>query len=384
MKKIFLSFALIAFAISSFAQSFSVDSKSLSVPRYANQAAITSVNPTPTNGMLVYDNALNQYAYWNGTAWTNFPAASGQTNPIDSTRIISAARIPSLQALKTSGTIAAPAFTQAGRLFNIQSYGRSSTATLLSGEISFRAPQAFTNFSDPASSEIFFSTKGVAAPLTDRMMISENGRFGFGSISSAGYVPSGNVDFNFLSSSEVTPTLHLRGSSTSVIRYSANNTNGSPSPGIVQINTISSGGNFAPANAQIAWRHYNDAVNPIVQTNMMTLTGQGNLTVHGFTKLGGSSAFFPAIKTALLTGTTSSSSSSTSVVHGLDASKIVSYQIIIVGGLSSDIYVSENNPSPGLTFSGGYDVSQFYITRSGTNGSQLAGKQYKILVTYTN
>ena len=401
MKTIFITFAIIIASLSGFSQAFSVDNKSVSVPRYANQAAITAAITIPTDGMLVFNNALDVFVYWNGTAWINFPAASGQINPIDSTRIISAARIPSLQALRTSGTIAAPAPTPAGRLFNIQSYGRTSTATLLSGEISFRAPGAFTNNSDPASSEIFFSTKGVAAPLTDRMMINENGRFGFGSISSAAYVPSGNVDFNFLSSSEGTPTLHLRGSSTSVIRYSANNTNGSASPGIVQINTISSGGNFAPANAQIGWRHYNDAVNPIVQTNMMTLNGQGNLTVFGFTKLGGSGAAVPAIKQLLLTGTTAgvqnnnTTSLVTTVPHSLpDFDKILSTEVSVKGydgSTSTELWFSngytgtKNSATNGNTFSTFYDATNMYIERpSGVSGGNLAARPYRILITYTN
>ncbi|MFN3850937.1 MAG: hypothetical protein ACK4NY_15995 [Spirosomataceae bacterium] len=63
-------------SLSAFSQSFSVDNRSMSVPRYANQTAITAAIPSPTVGMLVYNNALNQYAYWNGSAWTNFPTSS--------------------------------------------------------------------------------------------------------------------------------------------------------------------------------------------------------------------------------------------------------------------------------------------------------------------
>jgi hypothetical protein len=76
MKKIFITFVLLIASLAGFSQSFSVDPRSMSVPRYANQAAITAAIPTATTGMLVYNNALNQYAYFNGTAWTNFPAAS--------------------------------------------------------------------------------------------------------------------------------------------------------------------------------------------------------------------------------------------------------------------------------------------------------------------
>lgn len=77
MKNTFIVFIMLIVSLSGFAQSFSADSKSMSVPRYANQTAITSAIPSPMVGMLVYNNALNQYAYWNGSAWTNFPTSGG-------------------------------------------------------------------------------------------------------------------------------------------------------------------------------------------------------------------------------------------------------------------------------------------------------------------
>jgi hypothetical protein len=305
--------------------------------------------------------------------------ASGQTNPIDSTRIISAAKIPSLQGLKMTGTTAAPGITAAGKIFNIQAYGQTSTGSVLSSEISFRAPQAFSAFN--SASDIVFSTKSInTTALVDRMMIDKDGKIAFGSISTAGFQPSGNMDLNFTNSFPDSPTLHIRGNSTTHIRYSRNNATNGAGVGILQTNT---NGNNAPVNASISWTHYDDTVNPILQTPMMSITGQGNLTVNGFTKLGGSGAAFPAIKKVTFTGTTSSSNLTTTVTHGLDATKIVGFQVIILGGTSSNIYVSDNNQGTGLTFASSYDATDFYITRS-SNGTQLVGKQYKVLVTYTN
>jgi hypothetical protein len=77
VKIVFITFAIIITSLSGFSQSFSVDSKSLSVPRYTNQAAITVAIPTPTEGMLVFNNALDLFSYYNGTAWVNFPSAAG-------------------------------------------------------------------------------------------------------------------------------------------------------------------------------------------------------------------------------------------------------------------------------------------------------------------
>jgi hypothetical protein len=392
MKKIFFTLAIIIASISGFSQAFSVDNKSLSVPRYANQAAITAAILTPTEGMLVFNNALDTYSYYNGTAWVNFPT---QTNPIDSTRIISAERVPSLQALKSSGTVAAPSAAAAGRIFNIQAYGQTSaTASALSGEISFRATQAFD--ANNSGSNLVFSTRGAAAPLTDRMMIHQDGRFGFGSISTAGYIPSGNMDLNFLNNSEAVPTLHLRGSTT-IIRYSRNATNG-PGAGIVHTNTIN---NNTAAGAFMAWKHYDDTVIPIAQTPMMTLTGEGNLTVNGFTKLGGSSTFVPAIKQLLLTGTTAGAQGNnttlliTTVPHSLpNFDKILSTEVYVKGfdgSTATQLWFSDsysgtkNSATHGNVFSTFYDATNVYIERpSGVTGGNLAARPYRVLITYTN
>ena len=382
MKKIFITLILLIDSLAGFSQSFSVDPRSMSVPRYANQATITTAITAPTEGMLVFNNALDLFVYYNGTTWVNFPAqSSGQTNPIDSTRIISAARIPSLQALKMAGAIAAPGITPIGRLFNIQSYGQTSTGSILSGEISFRAPAAFSSFN--SASDIVFSTKSIASvPLVDRMMIDRDGRFSFGAIPSP-YTSRAMVDFNFDTGTDEFPTLLIRGgSSQSVIRYSSS-PSGVLSHGIIQTNFMGSSTNAA-ANAGIAWKHYNDAVSPAVSTPMMSIAGTGNLTVHGFTKHGGSTAFFPATKVALLTGSLATSGLTTTFVHGLDATKIIGYQIIVNGGSTTDLFVSDNNPATGLTFSSSYDATNFFINRSSTNGATLVAKGFKIMVTYTN
>jgi hypothetical protein len=79
MKKTFISFVFLITSLAVFSQSFSVDSKSLSVPRYANQAAITAAIPAPTEGAMVYNNGLDQFAYYNGTVWVNL--STGTSGP---------------------------------------------------------------------------------------------------------------------------------------------------------------------------------------------------------------------------------------------------------------------------------------------------------------
>ena len=85
-----------------------------------------------------------------------------------------------------------------------------------------------------------------------------------------------------------------------------------------------------------------------------------------------------------MTGSLATSGLTTTFVHGLDATKIIGYQIIVNGGSTTDLFVSDNNPATGLTFSSSYDATNFYINRSSTNGATLLAKGFKIMVTYTS
>lgn len=290
MKKIFITFAIIIASLSGYTQSFSVDNKSLSVPRYANQAAITAAIPAPTEGMLVFDNALDLYSYYNGTAWVNFPAASV-----------------------------------------------SQWQT--------------TNFYTP--NDIWFNAGNVI----------------IGSVSSSRFLQI-QTQSNLATSLEL-----LTSRSTNQMRFTSINPSAS-------LNQKFVGGSTA-ATSTLSWNHVG-LNNNNVETPLMSVQGNGDFTVHGFSKFGGSTSAFPAMKTMMLTGTTAASGLTTTIVHGLTAAKIIGFQVIVAGGVSSDVYVPSNHPDSGMTFFSAYDAGSFYITRSSTNGSQLISKPYKILITYTN
>jgi hypothetical protein len=119
MKKT-LSFLLFIVSITGFSQSTTIDPRSVSVPRYTNQTAITTAIPSPSVGMMVYNNALNQYTYWNGTAWTNFPATSTTnlwTHNTTTNRIVAN---PGLQnGIEADRFTSQSNFTLASPLFNV-------------------------------------------------------------------------------------------------------------------------------------------------------------------------------------------------------------------------------------------------------------------------
>ncbi len=84
MKCIYGALLLLTFCTQLMAQSVEVNPTSIVIPRYADQAAITAAIPNPSPSTIVYDNSLNRYAYYNGSACVNFPSASSTTPPSSS------------------------------------------------------------------------------------------------------------------------------------------------------------------------------------------------------------------------------------------------------------------------------------------------------------
>jgi hypothetical protein len=313
MKKILFSFALLIASLSGFSQVFLIDSKSITVPRHADFAAISAAIPTPTNGQLVYNNQFNVFLYYNGTSWVSFPSSSG-TQP----------------------------WTISGN-------------------------------------DIKYNTGNVG--------------IGIGSATS-----TATLDVQRASGTLTTPHLSLGITGTIqtnqiVSRYY----NGSSGTGGIFQTVIP---NTSIANALVKWEHRTSGNFPLP---MMTLSGAGNLTINGsstifgdetilnsstvngnsitggFTQLGFNA---PLIKTSLIYFLTSSSALSSSIPHGLDAEKIVSFKVIINSGVMG--YVTDNNSGTGLQFGSSFDTNFITVSRSSTNGSALAGKQGTIFITYTD
>lgn len=68
MKILLFLISIMSFAFVSHAQqAVSLDSKSMTAPKYADLAAIEAAIVMPTEGMMVYNIALINYMHYNGT-----------------------------------------------------------------------------------------------------------------------------------------------------------------------------------------------------------------------------------------------------------------------------------------------------------------------------
>jgi hypothetical protein len=102
------------------------------------------------------------------------------------------------------------------------------------------------------------------------------------------------------------------------------------------------------------------------------------LDVNGATKLGSGA---PAIMMKKLTGTTAISDGGTvSIAHGLDASKILSIDVMVEWTASS--YIPPRYPVSGYEFFWGSGGANINITNTPGNSGSILSKPIKILVTY--
>jgi subtilisin-like proprotein convertase family protein len=77
MKKIILILSILSIVNYSMAQqAVTLDAKSISTPKYADLTTIEAAITLPQAGMMVYNIALNQHMYYNGSGWTIQSAAS--------------------------------------------------------------------------------------------------------------------------------------------------------------------------------------------------------------------------------------------------------------------------------------------------------------------
>lgn len=114
-----------------------------------------------------------------------------------------------------------------------------------------------------------------------------------------------------------------------------------------------------------------------------TIPQNNALSVQGFSRLGNDNA--PYIKTKLLTGTTSSTVNNNQVLHGVDASKIVSVAVSIRSGISSFFWVLPFDPASGFTYRVTFNstIVQLFMTSNSVRDN-LGGQPYSILITYTD
>ncbi len=313
----------------SFAQSFEANPRFMTVPKYANQAAINSAIPSPTEGMLVYNISLDQYIYYTGSAWSSASAASGGSG--------TSLGIPVYANVATIEAIASPAI--GWLVYNIQqAHVMIYTATGWKSLARTWLPNA-----------------------DDTQIRYMRGNVQLGSATST--LP-GELLINYSTSSFTAPHLAFRSTSANVIRFTDGTTGN-----ITQAITHSA----APTTARIQWRHSQGSTT----TPMMTLFANGNATIEGFAKIGGTTADIPAVKTKLLT--VASTTATTTVAHGLgaaSAAKIIGLNAIID---NSGVAIFPNDWSSGNTYRASVKGANVELTTVPTG---LQGKTARIYITY--
>ncbi|HLO57077.1 MAG TPA: hypothetical protein VK169_22465 [Saprospiraceae bacterium] len=258
--------------------------------------------------------------------------------------------------------------------------------------------------------------------------ITEGGKTGWRLLGrdAANYGDIGNdaVDFSFSS-----PTVNPRGATgTYATAFGANTTasgSESTSLGIFTIasgkastatgtttvakgeNTFSLGFNtIARSYASLAIGSYNDtivgsnmtswvATDPLltvgngtstVRSNAMTVYKNGNTDISGYTKLGKVSESAPSIKMKKIVNTGPSLNGNKLIPHGLDAAKILEIEILMEWQLEGFPASPTRVVPPNFTSLSGlnyqYELLDGNIIIYNINGTEIAGRNLRILITY--
>jgi hypothetical protein len=172
-------------------------------------------------------------------------------------------------------------------------------------------------------------------------------------------------------------------------------------------NTFSAGFNtIARSYASLAVGRYNDtivgsnmtswvATDPLltvgngtstVRSNAMTVYKNGNTDISGYTKLGKVSESAPSIKMKKIVNTGPALNGNKLIPHGLDASKILEIEILmewqVEGFPASPTRVVPPNFTSlsGLNYQ--YELLDANIIIYNINGTEIAGRNLRILITY--
>ncbi|MDZ7933904.1 MAG: hypothetical protein U5M51_02820 [Emticicia sp.] len=349
MKNIFKIFALLVFISDCFGQqAILLDSKSITIPKYANQTAINAI-VSPAEGAMVFDVAQDRFAYYTGSTWLSFPAASGPpSNP-------NAIVVPTIA--QTSELTTAPLNTATnGSLV----YLPSSARYYLRANAQWQEVNPSTNFWTVSGNFISNTTNAID--------------IGTNSTSS-----SANVTISNQNASATNPDITFQSpnvtTSNSIIKYVGRS-------GITTNNSIFTQ-NIDMGEATMNWQ-YTNASN--ATSNIFTANARfaGN-RFYGFTNIGSGS---PAVKIRLYQGGTNvTAGATTAIIHGLTASKIIDVSCVITSNLfSTTVYVlnsEDGYPSALNSYKVTWDATNINIVPASTS-SILNNKTFKLLVTYTN
>jgi hypothetical protein len=266
-----------------------------------------------------------------------------------------------------NGTLSSPTFPTLGQtLFTVGAGGAYSNGSIWIDQTASMKFLASENWGIYSGTRITFNTtQSSGGGPYERMTVNHDGFIGIGTPS-----PLGKLQIDHSTSNNINiPHLRLRttnDASFGMIRME-NNTASRFFTQYFGVTSATAGNNF------VSW-DYNG-------TNaMLTLYGNGNAEIAGFTKLG-SDASSPKVKMKKITGTNGAVSATTAFPHGLTQSKILSVSILIndsVNFLDNPPFLSET----GYKYEFYVDGSNIQIVNATGNSYAIAGRPVKILITY--
>ncbi len=233
-----------------------------------------------------------------------------------------------------------------------------------------------------------YSSSDIFVPRAARIMNNENGQLilGANSLNVMRITPTGNVGINsaFAPSARFQVYHDTENDATKphinlVTAVDANN-------GMIKMTNVLNNRYFGqyfnlnsatPANNFVSF-DYNGT------TPILDMQGNGNIQHSGFTKLG---ADAPKIKMKTLTLATSGTiGGDTFTAHGLDATKIISYDALVdVGGtvLVKEGISTTSGFNAGREFSTEINTVNIRVHNHPTNSGNILSKTVKVVITYT-
>jgi hypothetical protein len=381
--------------------------------RFNNLNSGTTVSTTPTKvlsldatgNVILGNSASGGSSQWGVDAVNNRLTSTGYTGGIDVAQIV----------FNSPSSVISPLLFSKGSASSFLRYGGASGNFALVQESNTGFNFGSTNISwkyyDNANPQGITDMFGYASntfSVNGGQSISGNSTIGGNSTVSGTSAVSGKVtvgssttttagmEIRASTSTDANPDIYFKGTN-NVLRF-GNNTDGAS---IVQTTNSAA----TTGASTITWKYLNNAATPVANT-MMTLDGDGDLGVNGFTKFGntatsttaGITTSQPAIKTILFTGTITANASpetsaslTTAIPHGLNADKIVDIKVLLKG-LGNNLVAegfTDNRPTTPLTgyqFTTLTDPTNIYILRTNGNSANLAQTNlratYRVFITY--
>jgi hypothetical protein len=254
-------------------------------------------------------------------------------------------------------------------LFRVSAGGwYDATTESQHASIKFNATENW-GFFNSGSKITFTTTQNGGTSEVERMVINHNGNVGIGN-----FTPTAKLHINHLASPS-SPTLHLQstGASSSIIKAT------STAFGSEWENHFLN--NASAASNLVYWTNSVNSTTPLILTGAGDAVVERNVSVGGFTNLGTGA---PKIKMITITNTTAGTEGgSSNFAHGLTASKIIDYQVLVevTGG---GVWVQSNHTTfAERQFDTELNTTNLRVFNHPTNSGSITNRPIKVVLTYT-